>query len=130
MMSDSASEAAILRDVQSLDDKLSKALTRQTDALTKTIQQLADRHNDAMLGQEKRNATFADRDRVESVAEHGHAIASHVQTLSLRVGTLETDMGEMQAREGVRFRDRVALIAGVGGPVAAISAVLISHFWS
>ena len=65
-----SSDLAILRAVQKLDSKLSDALTKQTATLTASIQALADRHHESLLEQEKRNATFADRDRVEAVAEH------------------------------------------------------------
>ena len=90
-------ELQILKAVQALDQKLSEALNRQTRTLTASIQALADRHNEALLQQEKRNATFAERTRVESVAEHGHDSANHITNLLARVATTEKRIVELAA---------------------------------
>lgn len=90
-------ELQILKAVQALDTKLSDALTRQTRTLTASIQALADRHSESLLEQEKRNNTFADRNRLEAIAEHGHTIGNLVQTLILRITAAEARAVELNA---------------------------------
>ena len=130
-MSTESSELAIIRAVQQLDEKLSKALTAQTQTLTRSIQQLADRQSSALLEQEKRNATFADRDRVEAVAEHSHQNANHIQSLLFRVTESEKRIVELAA-EIKSFQltvgeRAVGLLAGANGYlITFISLVVVA----
>jgi hypothetical protein len=114
-----SADLAILRAVQALDDKLSKALTDQTSQLTAQIQALADRHNHSLIAQEKRNATFADRDRVEAVAEHQHTNANVTQGLIGRMGVVERRLVEISSdveacRQSIADRT-VSFLAGANG---------------
>ena len=130
-MSTESSELAIIRAVQQLDEKLSKALTAQTQTLTRSIQQLADRQSSSLLEQEKRNATFADRDRVEAVAEHSHQNANHIQSLLFRVTESEKRIVELAA-EIKTFQSSVAeravgFLAGANGYLLTfITLVLVA----
>lgn len=95
MTTSDSPDVQILKAVQALDAKLTEALNRQTRTLTSSIQALADRHSESVLEQEKRNASFAQRDRVEAVAEHGHNTANTVTALVLRVANSETRITEL-----------------------------------
>jgi Ribonuclease G/E len=90
-------ELQILKAVQALDTKLSDALNRQTRTLTASIQALADRHSESLLEQEKRNNTFADRNRLEAIAEHGHTSANLIQALIIRTTAAEARAVELTA---------------------------------
>jgi Flp pilus assembly protein TadB len=112
-------ELQILKAVQALDLKLSTALTKQTQTLTSSIQALADRHSDSLLEQEKRNATFADRNRVEAVAETNHANANHIQSLMLRVTSTEKKLADLaadlQAVRSSMTEKAIGFLAGANG---------------
>lgn len=117
-MNDS-SDLAIIRAVQRLDEKMSQALSQQTATLTASIRELADRHHESQLEQERRNATFADRDRVEKIAQYGHDNAGAIQTLTGRLSNtekriveLDTLLREFQQSIGDRA---VGLLAGANG---------------
>ena len=131
MSEQSNADLAILKAVQALDEKLSKALTTQTQTLTRSIQQLADRHSDSLLQQEKRNANFADRTRVESVADHGHQNANAIQNILFRVSESEKRVVELAAEiQTVRatMNERaVGLLSGTNGYlITFISLVVVS----
>jgi hypothetical protein len=122
-------ELQILRAVQALDTKLSEALNRQTRTLTASIQALADRHSESLLEQEKRNASFADRIRVEAVAEHNHTIANSVQSLLSQVGAAEKRLVELAAELSL-LRQSVAdgtvgLLAGANGYLVTFIALVL-----
>jgi hypothetical protein len=124
-----SSEVQILRAVQALDSKLTDALNRQTRTLTASIQALADRHTESLLQQEKRNATFADRDRVESVAEHTHTIANLTQSLILRVTAAETRAVELasdiQACRQSISQQAVGFLTGANGYLVTFIVMMV-----
>jgi hypothetical protein len=122
-------ELQILKAVKALDEKLSDALNRQTRTLTQSIQALADRHSESLLEQEKRNASFADRVRVEAVAEHNHTIANSVQSLLSQVAAAEKRLVELAA-ELALLRQAVAdgavgLLAGANGYLVTFIALVL-----
>ena len=122
-------ELQILKAVRALDEKLSDALNRQTRTLTASIQALADRHSESLLEQEKRNATFADRVRVESVAEHAHNNANHVQNLLSRVSAGEKRLvelaAEIQASRMAISTKAESFLAGANGYLLTFISLII-----
>jgi DNA repair exonuclease SbcCD ATPase subunit len=79
----------IMQSLRSLEDKLTAAIASGLASVNLAITTLADQHHKAMLDQERRNSTFADRERVEFVARNTHENASNLTALTLRVGKLE-----------------------------------------
>lgn len=122
-------ELQILKAVQTLDSKLTQALNRQTEQLTRSIQHLSDRHQESLLAQEKRNATFADRERVESVANHGHGIANTAQALILRVTATETRAaelaGDIQSLRQAMANQAVSFLTGTNGYLITFIALVV-----
>jgi hypothetical protein len=72
-----------------LEAKLTAALNTDLQAVNVAISALADSHHRALLEQERRNSSFADRDRVEQIATHVHTNANELLSMVHRVSKLE-----------------------------------------
>jgi hypothetical protein len=83
-------EATVLRAIATLKDELTRTINERHDELARQIHDLAEEHNHALLDQERRNAHFADRDRVEDIARNVHDAITTITTAILRIGKLET----------------------------------------
>lgn len=79
----------ILTLLRSLEDRLTSTINTGLAAVNLAISTMQDQHNRALLDQEKRNATFAERIRVEDVAKHTHDTAGKLTTIIYRIGELE-----------------------------------------
>lgn len=132
----------ILQLLHDMENKLTAAIATGLQSVNLAIATLSDHHNKALLDQEKRNSSFADRDRVEAIAANTHANANHLTALQLRVGQLERKADSLDARFDARCReidDRLAgalqdeashtvgLLAGANGYLVMLAIMLASN---
>lgn len=110
-------ETDILRAVKQLEDKLTLAIHTGLQAVYAALAQITERHHRAMLQQERRNASFADRDRVEALA---HLVSSntasissltgHLQELNTRIDKLADQLTAHDEHRDQQTRELVALM--------------------
>lgn len=120
----------VLQLLHEMEMKLTAAIATGLATVNTSITALAERHNSALLEQERKNASFADRERVESVARNVHDARNEVTGLLLRVGKCEQAEQKLQAAldalaEQVDTRS-LKMLSGANGYLVSLLVVFIS----
>lgn len=89
-------EAAILRAVQGLEDKLTALINSGLASLSSTISTLQTQHANTLLDQTKVNATFADRERVEVLARRVDATQAEIAAMGQRLAETQAERRELR----------------------------------
>ena len=71
---------------------------RLTALINTAVNSLSQQLHDSILAQERRNATFADRERVETVARNAHDALNQLTANGLRITRLEQSLAELTTR--------------------------------
>jgi hypothetical protein len=85
----------IIEAISRLRQDFMTALNEGLASVNLAIAQLHEKHNATVLEQERRNATFADRARVELIAEHVHDHTASLNEQRDRLTRLETAVQEV-----------------------------------
>lgn len=114
------SEESLRAEIVALRSDLTGALTAGLTALNLTMAQLTEQHHQAMLEQAKANASFATRERVESVARHAHDQANAITVLTARMAANEQATAELRAAMNAGLKEITTTLAGLSGQLTQL----------
>lgn len=121
----------MLAAVRELEQRLSAAITTGLQAVNLTIASLADQHHRAVLEQERRNGTFASRDRVDALAEGLRDRAgewmTHGERLTVLERRYESVSGRLDELSAKQNEDTVRVWSGNTGYLVLLVLMLGSN---
>jgi hypothetical protein len=119
-------DTTLLREIANLRSDILDKINGRFSAVNQTLTRLDQQYTKAELQQERRNSEFADRNRVEVIAELAAHNTNTIAALGLRLSTLEQDKRDQQNE--LRFPLRVALTAVLLSVTISSSVAILLHF--
>ena len=119
-------DATILRAIATLKSELLATINGRFQEVARALDRIDQKSSSDLLDQERRNSTFADRARVEAVAEHAHDNASALTALLLRTSNLEQDKRDQQNE--LHFPLRIAITAVLLSVSISSAVAIVLHF--
>jgi phosphate starvation-inducible protein PhoH len=120
-------EAQVLHALSELEQRLSLALNTGLAAVTQSIAQLAEQHHRTQLEQEKRNASFADRSRLEELAGKVSAMDTTTVLLAQMRKDIDADRSRLDQLESMVNERALRFAHGAIGYIVMFLVMLSSN---
>jgi len=120
----------ILQLLHEMDSRLTAAITAGIASVNLSIAQLSERHNASLLEQERKNSSFADRERVEALARQVHDGRNELAVVGRQVaqlGEADRDLAKRLDEVGNQLDSRsLKFLSGMNGYLVSLLVVVVS----